>query len=543
MTDTHVAGADRRTRKRLIRLASIVLALVVASVLTLPVTLPRSLRTRLTAALSERFDSQVTMDTLRVSVFPRLRVDGERIELRHRGRTDVPPLIRIASFSAEAHLLGLLGRPFHLQRVRIEGLEINVPPGGLDLKDDDQQGNRDSSTVARPEGQSAQPPPAPAKPPRESSTKSPLTIDQLTSDRAVLRILRKDPAKDPRVFQIHHLSMKDTGSYWPWSFNARLTNPTPPGDIDVNGTFGPWNADEPSQTPLKAGYTFADANLGAFEGIRGILQSKGSFSGVLERIDVNGGTDVPDFALADVGTPVPLTTRFHSIVDGTNGNTWLNPVDATLGKTIIRASGGVVEREGEHGRVVELDVVIDEGRIEDILRLAVKSSQPAMTGGLKMKTKMVLPPGKGDAVQKLDLDGTFEIATAHFSGGGVQARINDLSRRARGRPEAPAQNVASDFKGRFVMHRGTIRFSNVSFAVPGARVDVAGTYVVKSESLDFRGTVKLDARLSELTTGAKSTFLKLVDPIFRHKNVTVVPITIGGTADQPKFGLDVKRVF
>ncbi|MGE5815239.1 MAG: hypothetical protein ACM36C_12185 [Acidobacteriota bacterium] len=150
MTDTHVTGADRRTRKRLIRLASIVLALVVASVLTLPVTLPRSLRTRLTAALSERFDSQVTMDALRVSVFPRLRVDGERIELRHRGRTDVPPLIRIAAFSAEAHLLGLLGRPFHLQRVRIEGLEINVPPGGLDLKDDDQQGTRDSSSVARP---------------------------------------------------------------------------------------------------------------------------------------------------------------------------------------------------------------------------------------------------------------------------------------------------------------------------------------------------------------------------------------------------------
>jgi uncharacterized protein involved in outer membrane biogenesis len=82
VTEIRVGSIERRSHRRLYWSAAIVLAFVAASMLTLPVTLPGPLRTRLSAALSDRFDSQVTMDALRVSVFPRLRVSGERIELR-----------------------------------------------------------------------------------------------------------------------------------------------------------------------------------------------------------------------------------------------------------------------------------------------------------------------------------------------------------------------------------------------------------------------------------------------------------------------------
>ena len=53
----------------------------------------------------------------------------------------------------------------------------------------------------------------------------------------------------------------------------------------------------------------------------------------------------------------------------------------------------------------------------------------------------------------------------------------------------------------------------------------------------------MDVKLSQLTTGAKGFLLKLVEPLFRRKNVTVVPITVKGTVEQPKFGLDVARAF
>jgi hypothetical protein len=101
----------------------------------------------------------------------------------------------------------------------------------------------------------------------------------------------------------------------------------------------------------------------------------------------------------------------------------------------------------------------------------------------------------------------------------------------------------SDFTGVFVMQNGVIQFSDLTFAVPGAKVDLAGNYTVRSEELDFRGTVRLEAKLSELTTGVKSFLLKLLDPLMRREDVTVIPVTVKGTAEKPDFGLDIKRAF
>ena len=50
--------------------------------------------------------------------------------LRHEGRTDVPPLISIAEFSAEAGILGLLGKPWKIDQVKLKGLVIQIPPQG-----------------------------------------------------------------------------------------------------------------------------------------------------------------------------------------------------------------------------------------------------------------------------------------------------------------------------------------------------------------------------------------------------------------------------
>jgi hypothetical protein len=525
---------------------ALVVAVLIALVLTLPITLTPGLRARLTAGLGERFDSQVELESLRVSVLPRLRVSGSGVVLRHKGRTDVPPLIEIASFSAEASLFGLVGRPLRLQRVHLDELEINVPPGSMSIdrdRDDERNVEQGDMPRAGAPASSGAPHVSRDEEAAEARHSSPIIVDDLLTERAVLRVLRDEPAKEPRLFEIHRLSMQDTGSHEPWAFRATLTNPTPPGQIETHGTFGPWNAPQPARTPVNAEYEFRDADLSVFEGIRGVLHSTGAFTGVLERIEVHGQADVPGFALSDVGNPVPLETRFTSVVDGTNGNTWLKPVHATLHRSVILADGGVVEREGTKGRTVSLDVVMDDARIEDVLRLAVKTKQAPMTGGMKLTTKFVLPPGPGAAIDKMRLDGSFEIARARFTTGDVQAKLNELSQKARADDdgdEAPEQ-VVSDFKGRFVMGGGVIRFSNVSFAVPGARVDVSGTYAVRGEALDFRGTVRLDARLSQLTTGVKSFLLRIVEPLVRRDDVTVIPVTIRGTVDDPKFGIDVRR--
>ena len=529
----------RVNRRRVLRTVIVLLALFVAFVFTLPITLPRGVRIRLVAALSERFDSRVELRDLNVSVLPRLRVAGVGLVLRHKARPDGPPLIAVKSFSAEASLVGLLGRPFRLKRVYLEGLEINVPPGGVDINGDD--AGKGSGEAPPPEKPGEVPAPPPVVQESPPTGESPLIVEDLLSESAVLRILRRDAGKSPRLFEIHHLSMQDTGSNVPWRFRAALTNPTPPGRIETNGTFGPWIAGRPSSTPLTGEYEFRHADLGVFQGIRGTLDSIGVFQGVLERIEVDGRVEVPDFALAAVGHAVPLVADFHSIVDGTSGNTWLRPVDAEFYDTKIQCTGGIVEAKGESGRTVTLDVVMKEGRIQDVLRLAAKTRTPLMTGGMKLQARFVLPPGKRDVIQKMRLNGSFQIVEATFTKGSVQSKIREMSQKARPGPEDPRENVASNFRGRFVMRSGVISLSNVNFSIPGARVDVGGTYAMQSEALDFRGTIRVDAKLSQMTTGVKSVFLRLIDPLFRRDGVTVLPITVGGTAEEPKVRLDVKR--
>jgi hypothetical protein len=328
-------------------------------------------------------------------------------------------------------------------------------------------------------------------------------------------------------------------------FTATLTNAVPPGRIETSGTFGPWSREEPGYTPLNGSFVFENADLGVFKGISGTLSSKGLFGGTLAEIDVKGQTETPDFTIAVGGNPVPLTTEYHAIVNGTDGDTRLERVDAMLARTRIVAAGGVLHAEGVKGREVVLDLTIDKGRLEDILQLAVGTPEPPMTGALNLETTFVLPPGDRDVVEKLRLDGGFTIDDGRFMDPSVQQQINELSVRASGRKQANVRppRVASDFSGKFALGDGVLRLPTVTFDVPGAIVQLNGRYALQRETLNFSGNLFMDAKVSQTASGFKRLLLKVVDPLFRKNGRTVVPLKIGGTRDNPSFGLDMRRVF
>ena len=56
----------------------------------------------------------------------------------------------------------------------------------------------------------------------------------------------------------------------------------------------------------------------------------------------------------------------------------LKAVDAKLLETSISAVGAIVSRPNEKGRTVNVDVTIADGRVQDVLRLAVRGSKPVM---------------------------------------------------------------------------------------------------------------------------------------------------------------------
>ena len=519
-----------RFHRRLLLIAFTLVLIAAAILLSLATRMTPHVRNRAVAALEQRFDSDVDLASLQISAFPRPAIVGTGLSLRHKGRTDVPPLIRIGSYSASGGLWGLVSSPLRLRSVELERMEISIPPGGV---------RGLATTESTPDSITG----ADVLPP---SHKRPfrLVIDRITSRTARLEIVPRDSGKLPRVFDIHALVMRDLGDREGATFDATLTNPTPRGEISTRGTFGPWRTREPRLTAIRGEYSFKNADLNTIKGIAGTLSSRGAYSGELKSIEVRGETDAADFSIDIAGQPVPLRTRFHAVVDGTNGDTRLERVEARLVETVIVARGAVVRTEDVKGRRVMLDVTIDDGRIEDVLKLGVKAAKPLMTGRMNLRTKFLLPAGDRDVVDKLELAGTFSLDQARFSNVNIQQRVDTLSRRGKGDgTNDGGPSVVSRLSGEFRLRNGTLTFSNLSFAVPGAIVHIRGTFDLKHEALDFRGNLLLDASLSETTSGWKAIVGKVAQPLFRRPGGgSKLPIRISGPWEKPEFGLDVRRV-
>ena len=460
--------------------------------------------------LEARLDADAEIQEVSMSIFPRLSIDGRGLTLTRNGADQRLPFIRVERFHASGSLLGVLKRSIDL--VEIEGFQIDVARG------------------RRPEGPVM----------REAKD---LEIAEIRATNGLLRILPDDPEKLPLNFDLDTITFDDFSFDHAGRYSALLTNPRPQGLIRSSGWFGPWNTFEPRSTPLSGDYEFTQARLGTIKGIGGTLTSTGSFGGVLEHITVKGTTATPDFQLELSKQPMNLDTRFVAVVDGTTGDTTLEEVDATLGRSHIVARGSIAGTRGAKGRTISLDVSAD-GRFEDFLRLAVKGPKPVMRGGIDLKTALVIPPGDVDVVQKLQLRGAFKIRRGQFTSDTVQDKVDELSRRGRGEPENEnVSDVLADFGGSFALRNGQLDLPKFQFAVEGAKVALGGNYLLPTQRLDFAGSLILDAPLSKTTTGFKSLLLKVVDPLFRKDGAgAVLPIVVSGTVDQPSFGIDRGRI-
>jgi hypothetical protein len=480
-----------------------------------------ALRALVVDTLAERLDSEVELESFSVDTFPVVHVNGTGLVIRHKGRRDVPPLVSIRSFEIRGGLLGLVARPRRFRSVTLTGLQVAIPPGGLS-----------SDRAAEAPSENALGPAA-------------IVIDRLVADDAALALIPRKAGKSPRVFAIHRLTLEGVGRGEPMPFEAAITNPLPKGIVLTRGTFGPWRKAEPGQTPLGGAFTFNDVDLSTIKGIGGELDASGTFGGMLERIDVEGRTESPDFRVNVAGNPVPLSTTFKAVVDGTDGDTYLNHVAATILQTSLTATGAVAGEEGVKGRTVKVDVTIDKGRIDDVLRLAVKGDRPVMTGDLTLRAALVLPPGADDVIDRLTLKGEFAVAAARFTDRTAQAKVVEMSDRATPGDVSPdARSVLSNFSGRFDLARARLALTGGRFGIPGADVRFAGHYGLRDEALAFDGTLRMEATISQAAGGGvKSVLLKAVDPVFRRDGAgAVVPFRVRGTRGEPKFGLDVGRV-
>lgn len=480
------------------------------------------LKGRITETLSTKFHSRVELQNLNVSVLRGLEVSGAGLriyppaEVVAGGRSQ--PLISIKQFSFHSGIFGLFFVPMRVATVHLNGLRIDIPP-----RQERQQ--------------------APGHPGKRQHPKIKIVVDEITCDNSQLVIETSKPNKDSKYFELQHIELQEVGPNKPWRYRAVLTNAVPRGEIHAAGLFGPWQADSPGDSTVSGHYTFDHADLNTIKGIGGMLSSVGDFKGRLGRIIVDGTTDTPNFSLDTAHHPMPLQTRFHAIVDGTSGDTYLEAVSARLGNSSLTTSGEVINIKSR-GHLIELDVDVLQGQIQDFLDLAVQTKPAVMTGSIRTKAKLRIRPGKEDVLHKLGLRGDFSLTGIHFTNPKVQDKVDMLSLRAQGEPtkaKPGAKDVNSRMNGAFSLNNSVIQIAHIEYVLPGARVNMHGFYSLNGQQFDFKGKVRTKASLSQMVASPwLSALLKVASPFFRKKGGGAeIPVKVSGTRSAPKFGLDL----
>ncbi len=505
------------------------------------------LRAAIVDKLEEHFHARVELDSFHVSLINGLWAEGKGLRIwppanvagvalpGPNGSLEIKPLIRLDDFRFHAPLRYKPGEPIRISVVELIGLDVDVPP------------KPHFAHAASPIGVTV-----------PGQSREPLLrfeIESMECKGAHLTLETSKPGKLPIEFAIAHIKLNHVSVGGSMQFDAQLTNPKPAGIIVTSGSLGPWVVEDPGETPLMGNYRFENADLSVFKGIAGTLSSTGNYQGALRDLTVDGQANVPDFSLTHFGTSVPLETAFHATVDGTNGDTWLQPVHATLGESHFTAEGKIVgvpagtlpngdARPGGHE--IALNVTVDRGRAEDFLRLTSKSGTPLLTGALTLKTTLEIPPGTVPVQEKMRLNGNFLLDDAEFTSAKIQNEVGELSRHGQGQQKdangAPSQ-VRSAIASDLTMAGGVVMLPDLKYTVPGAEIDLAGKYGLEGGTLNFKGTVRTNATVSQMVGGWKGVLLKPADNLFRKNGAgTEVPIHIDGTEQDPMFGVDFGRI-
>lgn len=473
-----------------------------------------------TEALSQSLESEVQLESVHLNWIP-LRLHGRNLTARHHGRTDIAPLLHVGSFSVDLRPTDLWSST--VDHVKVDGLEVSIPP-------------TDPGTGIRPM------PRAPTRGGRARNSDG-LVVRRLTATNTRLAIVPRVEGKNAKVWDIFELDMQNLRAGEPATFIAALINPIPYGKIESTGTFGPWQAAEPGDTPLTGEYTFA-ADLGTIEGLAGQLNASGAMTGTIDEISTHGETHTPDFRLTELdGISLPLDASYAALVDGTKGDVELRGVDVTLGRSKFHARGLVEGTRGVRGKHVVVNITSAGADLGELLRLVSKAAAPPAQGNAVIDAAFDLPQGKQPVLDRLALAGSVRADRVIFTNGAVQGKIDELSRRGQGRPgDTSIDAVASRMFTNFSLADGAFTYRGLTFDVQGATIRLDGTHSLRSKAVDLSGVVLLKATASRTQTGFTSWLLKPFDPLFRKNGAgTRLAIKVTGTQDQPKVGLELRR--
>jgi hypothetical protein len=497
--------------------AAIVVVLASAGITYLLVNWPFA-RQRLIDALQESSVRTVTIGRFRRTYFPPGCV-AEDIRFLHRRDKNKPPLITIQAIVVEGSYLGLIRSPARLTKVLVRGMHVTVPPT--------QPGETN-----------------PVMPLTDVNSKRPIVIGTVIADGTVLDFISSRQGTERFQLVLEKLALEGVGNNKPISYRASIQNSDPPGLIQSTGRVGPWVSDDPGQTSVIGSFSYEHANLGVFSGLSGILSSGGQFSGKLTQIKILGNYEVANFHVAHSAHTQRLMAAYQATVNANNGDTLLDQIQSHFNRTVLVLKGAVSGASGSKGKVVTLDVVTKQGRIEDLLDMFLSAPRPALTGSIDARAKVIVPPGQMELLQKIDVVGDFGVTEGKFTNHNTQSVLNKLSssaeQNAGNADKENPETALSNLKGHITAKNGLATLTDVSFGMPGAQAQIHGTFNLLTEEVNLHGVLITDGKLWVATSGFKSLLMHALTPFLKHSShMTSVPFKITGKYPDPTIGLDL----
>lgn len=457
--------------------------------------------------LEDAFGSQVFIQSYHRTYFPSPGFVARGVRLHRRSAPNAPDIGYADTMAVQGTWRNLLMLRRRVEKVEVAGLHVTIPPkGSRALAEDFPPGS--SSDFTGPD----------------------TSISHFLVHNAVLEI---QDGQGPGVqFKIPLLVMNGVAKNEPVSYVLQMRNPVPTGDISASGSFGPLNAHSLAATPLSGRFTFNSVQLKDVGDIRGVLASEGTFHGQLGAIAASARAHVPDFAVAH-GAPTAVDGSIECTVDGLKGDLAIQQISVKTGRTTLDATGAI----NGSPNATNLDVVMQQGRAEDVLKPFIHGEAP-VEGPVRLRAHAYLAPAsQGVFLHRLHVMGTFEVSSERITDKQTEKSLTDFSHRAQdpkqaGKQEGPGarRDVLSSVGGSARIEEGVVSSPHITFAVPGAKTDLHGTFQLQSKAAHFSGMLTMQTDISHTTTGFKSILLKPLSPFFKKKHAgAVIPIAVLGT--------------
>lgn len=493
--------------KRILKVLAIIVGVLIVIAIAVPFFVDaNTFRPKLESELTEALGRRVKVGNLSLSLLSG-SVSADDLSIADDPAFSKTPFVQAKSLKVGVELIPLI----FSKTLKVTEVTLNQPEIELVKSENGQKWN--FSSLGSRSGA------AETKKTEPSSINPNLTVAKLSVNDGRLTVSRAGSGEKQRVYDKVNIAVTNFSfsSSFPFQVTAQLPGG---GNLKLDGTAGPVDADNAASTPLDAKVSvqqFKLADSGFIDpatGISGIADLEETLSSDGREAKTNGTLKATNLKVVQKGSPAgrPVELRYAVVHNLAKEEGSLTRGDVAMGKAVAHLTGTY----DAHGKVTLINMKLNGQNmpVDDL-----EAMLPAL--GVVLPPKATLKGGDlntnlaiSGPVDRLVTTGTVRMQNsqlANFDLGSKLSAISALAGKQTGN-DTTIQNFSSDVR---VAREGT-QANNINLTVPAIGVLTGAGTVSPSNELAF----KMNAAVGNLG----------------------VPFSIQGTTADPKFVPDVKGI-